>query len=97
MPEPAPDQAGADDGQDEVQRNRAQSQPDRSVARCERNDRRQTERGVGIHDGHDDVDGQEDEAEQRDRFVQLGGEETGPTRTLPADRGQDAQTDDGGQ
>ncbi len=91
-------QAGHDDGHEELGCDRAQAEPEGAVVRRERDDRAgPAEVGERVHHRGDDVQGEEDERHHGHVAVQPGGEEGGPPRSLEAQRRQHPEDHDRGQ
>ena len=90
--------AGDEDGQQEVEGQRAQAHVDRSVGGEERHeDVDQSDGHVAVEHGGGDVDADEHEAEEGHVAVDVLGEEAGPALGGPADRGHDAEEEGGAE
>src|SRR6266511_2256115 len=92
MAEPDAQQAGHDQRGENVERERAQTEPERVVGRSERHHRVEpADRHVAVHHHGGDVQAQEDQRQQRQVAVQSRHDQAGPAPRGPADRGGDAE------
>ena len=90
-----PQEARHQDRGEQVDGDDPQPDPQRPIARGERNDRGDdAQRGERVGDRRDDVDPEEYDGQERKAPMQLDAQEARPGRALPADDCQDAETDD---
>jgi hypothetical protein len=90
--DPYPEQAGDQHREQQVERHRAQAQPDPAVRRGERNHGGEhADRGVWVSDGGHHVQPGEGHREQRHVPVQRDRDEPGPGRPGEPDRREDAE------
>jgi hypothetical protein len=79
QPDPRPQQAGHDECQHQVERDRAEPEPHRPVWREERKDRvLDADRGIAVGNGREHVCGDERDREQRDVAMKPREEHTRP-------------------
>ena len=94
----APQQARDDQGEDQVQRQRAQTDPECVRVADERDERRDgADHCVRVDDRGRHVDGDEHDGEQREVAMQARGHEAWPAARAPAVHGRDAQGHHRGQ
>ena len=92
------EQARRDDRDEQLERDGAETEPERAVVRAERHQRgNEAEVGERIDDRGDDVQQEEDERHQREVAVHRRAEKSRPAARLEANAREQAEHDDGAE